>query len=84
MSDDGPGRAFAVSAGGEASELVGSNARIEHMGFSPGVVAGVDVLDDASLLTEDRAKLIVAAERNGDDPERFARHLVKLCRVAQS
>lgn len=57
--------------------------RLAAMGVSPALSAGYDVLADADLATDERVKLLVAAERNGDDPEAFARHLVKLIRAAR-
>lgn len=53
---------------------------MRRMGVSPALSAAYDVLDDAGLLTGDRLALCYAAERKGQCPEAFARHLVKLCR----
>jgi len=77
-----PYRAFAVSPTGTVTELMGSEAVFRHMGVSPALSAAYDVLDDVGLARDDRVELLVAAERSGNDPEAFARHLVKLCRVA--
>jgi hypothetical protein len=49
---------------------------------SPELDAAYDILDDAGYMREDRLRLIYEAERQGMNPEHFARHLVKLCKAA--
>lgn len=57
---------------------------LRQMGVSPALSAAYDVLDDAGYLTEKRLTLCLAAERQGRDPEAFARHLVKLCKAVRT
>lgn len=51
---------------------------LRHMGVSPGVSAAYDVLADDGMPSDWAARLTVAAERQGLNPEKFARHVRKL------
>lgn len=57
--------------------------QMKALGASDAMIAAVDILGDAGFLDERRLKLVLTCERQGEDPERFARHLVKLCRVVE-
>lgn len=58
--------------------------QFRQMGVSPALSAAYDVLDDTGYLNEKRLTLCHAAERQGQDPEAFARHLVKLCKAVRT
>ncbi len=49
-------------------------------GASPAVIAGLDLLVDDDMPADKAARLLIAAERQGKDPEAFARHLLTLRR----
>lgn len=57
--------------------------QMKALGASDAMIAGVDILDDAGLLNEQRLTTLVGVERQGMDPEAAARKLVQLCRVAR-
>jgi sirohydrochlorin ferrochelatase len=75
-----PHRSFAVASDGAATEM-SAHQRLEHIGVSPAVSAAYDLLADDGMPPEDAARMAVAAERGGRDPEAFARHLRKLRRA---
>lgn len=78
-----PPRSFAVGGDGAVTEM-STEDRLRLMGASPAVSAAYDLLTDDGMPSEDAAKMAVAAERSGKDPEAFARHLLKLRRAARS
>lgn len=45
---------------------------------TPELDAAMDILSDAGMLDDNRARLLGACIRDGRNPEHFARHLVKL------
>jgi hypothetical protein len=51
---------------------------LRKLGVSPGVSAAYDILTDAGIDPELAATVAVTAEREGQDPEWFARHYLKL------
>jgi hypothetical protein len=52
--------------------------RLRATGASDAVIAAVDILVDDGYPVDRAAQMAVAAERDGKDPEAFARHLLKL------
>lgn len=46
--------------------------------------AGMDILMDDNYPIDKAAKLMLAAERQGEDAEAFARHMVKLRKALRS
>jgi hypothetical protein len=57
--------------------------QMKALGASDAMIAGVDILDDAGILTDFRLTVLVAGEREGQNPEHLARKMVRLYRVAQ-
>lgn len=72
-----PYRCWAVDRAGAAVALT-EHEHVALMGVSPAVSAGLDLLMDDGMDGEKAAKLLLAAERNGQDAEAFARHMLKL------
>jgi hypothetical protein len=52
--------------------------RLRATGASDAVIAAVDILVDDGYPVDRAAQMAVAAERDGKDPEVFARHFVVL------
>jgi hypothetical protein len=52
--------------------------RLRATGASDAVIAAVDILVDDGCPAGRAAQMAVAAERDGKDPEAFARHFLKL------
>lgn len=52
--------------------------QLKALGVSDAVSAAYDILTDDGMPPERAAQLSVAAERDGQDPEAAARHIVKL------
>lgn len=75
-----PYRCWAVDSSGGTVALT-DHEHVALMGVSPAVSAGLDLLMDDGMDGEKAAKLLLAAERNGDDAEAFARHMLKLRRA---
>ncbi len=75
---------FAVGRDGVAVRLVGVEASVSLMGISPSLSAGYDLLADDGMDPDRIASLLMAAEKQGKDPETFARHMLKLRRAARS
>jgi hypothetical protein len=60
------------------------DARERAAGISPELSAGYDLLTGNGLAPELAARLLVSAEDRGQNPESFARHLLRLRRAAQA
>lgn len=75
-----PPRSFAVDPQGVTTEM-SVNDRLGLMGVSPAVSAAFDLLTDDGMSADDAARMAVAAERGGRDPEASARHILKLRRA---
>ena len=75
-------RSFAVNTGGTASVLSPED-HLRLMGISPAQSAAYDILADDGADMEKWAPMLLAAERDGKDPEAFARHCVKLRKAAR-
>lgn len=58
--------------------------QMKMLGASESMIAAMDILGDAGLLTEERLKGMLAAELHGQDPETCARHLVATVRAAEN
>lgn len=78
LSDAAP-RSFAVDSLGNATSL-STEERVTLMGVSPSASAAYDLLTDDGVPAEQAAKLTLAAQKSGRDPEAFARHFLKLRR----
>jgi hypothetical protein len=75
-------RVFAVAASGEARAL-SHEGWLRLLGISPAVSAAVDLMTDDRVPMQTAVDMAMAAERDGKDPEAFARHFLKLRRVAR-
>lgn len=73
-------REFIVSRTGETT-IASPDEVIAHMGISPQQSAAYDICETAGFDMEKVAPLLLAAEKDGRDPEQFAHHLVKLRRA---
>lgn len=62
---------FVVTRGGEATSIE----------ISPELDAAMDLLTDDGFPIGEAAKLLVAAEMDGKNPEHFARHFLRLRRA---
>lgn len=58
--------------------------QMKMLGASEPLIAAVDILGDAGLLTEERLRVMLAVEQQGQDPEHAARKVVRLCRAMQA
>jgi len=72
-----------VGADGEAKAM-SPEERLSHMGVSPQLSAGYDLLTDDGYPPEKAAELLAEAERMGKDPEAFAQHMIKLRRALRA
>ncbi len=57
--------------------------RMKALGASDAVIAAFDIMLDDGVPMERAATFAVEAERQGKDPEAFARHFVNLRKVAR-
>jgi hypothetical protein len=72
MTEPEPPRMFIVTSAAVVIEVV----------LSPQMDAAMDILGDAGMLDEKRAKLLHLCEQKGDNPEHLARKLVTLSKAA--
>lgn len=77
---------FAVNGRGECRALVREQDRLDVMGVSGSVSAGMDLLMDDGMPADQAAKMMLGAQRlfetqGGRDPEAMARHILKLRRA---
>lgn len=75
-------RTFAVSSAGVVTSL-SHEEWLRLIGISPAVSAAVDLMTDDKVPMETAVDMALGAERGGRDPEAFARHFLKLRRVAR-
>jgi len=76
-------REFIVAPGGET--VMASPAEVlTNMGISPEQAAAYDICEAAGFDMEQTTPLLYAAEQDGQNPEAFARHLVKLRQAARA
>lgn len=76
-------RSFAVHGDGIA-EILSVEDHVRLMGISAAVSAAYDIMTDDGFPPEEAGRFALAAERQGRDPEAFARHFVKLRKAARS
>lgn len=82
-NDDGIPRSFVVTSSGTAEECLGLTKIIEHMGFSPRLQEAMNLFYYAGIENVETHRLLVACEKKGDDPVKFANHFLKLRKVVQ-
>jgi hypothetical protein len=75
-------REFIVDRAGIATEANPEEV-LRHMGISPQLSAAYDICEDAGFDMEQATPLLAAAEKDGQNPEEFARHICKLRRAAR-
>lgn len=63
--------------------LASQETVLRNMGVSASASAAYDLLTDDGVAADKAAELVIAADRNGDDPEAFARHVLKLSRAVR-
>lgn len=73
-------RRFVAGPSGEVQVMAPHEVEA-HMGISPALSAGYDILTDDGYPAQEASDLLVAAERNGYDPEAMARKMVRLRKV---
>ncbi len=78
-----PPRIFAGTTTGISTVLSTEDA-VQHMGVSPQASAAYDIICDAGYPDEEAIwHMVLAAERDGHDPEKWARSFVRLRKAAR-
>ncbi len=76
-------RSFAAHADGQI-DMLDIESAVRLAGVSAAASAGYDIMTDDGVPPETAWKMALSAERDGKNPEAFARHLVSLRKALRS